>query len=80
MLRGDEYAHFWPSAKNSGLPGILAPLTFPFLLEIDSMELLDLVSLSQRMEIKKLALKVNSCLKDFFIIEVCLSTFVSNIF
>ena len=31
-------------AKKNGLPGILAPLTFPFLLEIDSMELLDLVT------------------------------------
>jgi len=31
-------------AKKEGLPGILAPLTFPFLLEIDSMELLDLVA------------------------------------
>ena len=32
-------------AKKEGLPGILAPLSFPFLLEIDSMELLDLVKL-----------------------------------
>ena len=31
-------------AKKAGLPGILAPLTFPFLLEIDSMELVDLVN------------------------------------
>ena len=31
-------------AKKNGLPGILAPPTFPFLLEIDSMELLDLVT------------------------------------
>ena len=31
-------------AKKEGLPGILAPLTFPFVLEIDAMELLDLVN------------------------------------
>jgi len=31
-------------AKKEGLPGILAPLTFPFILEIDSMELLDVVT------------------------------------
>jgi len=31
-------------AKKEGLPGILAPLTFPFLLELDSLELLDLVN------------------------------------
>ena len=31
-------------AKKEDLPGILAPPTFPFLLEIDSMELFDLVT------------------------------------
>tara|TARA_Y100001970_G_C14128479_1_gene800312 strand:+ start:891 stop:1334 length:444 start_codon:yes stop_codon:yes gene_type:complete len=31
-------------ARKEGLPGILAPPTFPFILEIDSMDLLDLVT------------------------------------
>ena len=31
-------------AKKEGYPGLLAPPTFPFILEIDSMDLLDLVN------------------------------------
>ena len=31
-------------AKKQGYPGLLAPPTFPFLLEVDSMDLLDLVT------------------------------------
>ena len=33
------------AAKSAGLPGLLAPPTFPFILEIDALELIDFVSL-----------------------------------
>ena len=33
------------AAKAAGLPGLLAPPTFPFMLEIDALELVDFVSL-----------------------------------
>tara|TARA_B100001750_G_scaffold201893_1_gene176868 strand:- start:370 stop:885 length:516 start_codon:yes stop_codon:yes gene_type:complete len=33
------------AAQAAGLPGLLAPPTFPFMLEIDALELVDLVSL-----------------------------------
>jgi len=32
------------AAKKAGLPGILAPPTFPFMLEIDALDLIDLVT------------------------------------